>query len=1052
MPKRKPSSKSLSKDSKKPQSQSSKLSKIASFLNKIKVWILIIVRFLKRIWNNQNNEQKPKIEKKNLDSPKKNKVKSNQPLNRFHPKRVIKYIFSLKGLFLFVKLGFLGLILISASFIGLYLHYRQDVPVSIANLNSCIDGQTTKYYDQTGQTLLWSSKSDVDCQPIEISQVSPHLIDALIIIEDRNFYEHRGFQATAIIRAVLNNVFNDNQGVQGGSTITQQYIKNAILKDSRRNLDRKIKEVIIALELERTFEKDEILTAYLNTISFGSIYSGVEAAAQGYFQKPAKNLSLDEATLLVAALPAPTTYWNNPQLHRQRQLLILSEMLQAGVISQAQYDRAKSIDSLANVTRSHKQYENIIAPHFVLEAEKRLTEELCQEQRQETGDQDLPCDNIRLKGYKVITTLNMETQKIIEDTIEAVVPTIIHRGFDNAAGVAVDVQTGKVIGQVGSRDFNYEGFGQVNTVTQQRDPGSTFKLFDYAALIENTDSWGPGSIFYDYKTTFNDQGWTPANYNNKHAGPITMRQALGQSLNIPAVKAMYIAGIDTVHDLAYQAGIRTKLPCSETYCGLATAFGGGAEVRLDELTNAYATFSRNGNYLPLTYIDRVENADGRLIKQWRQRPQRVIKHQTAYLLNHMLADSSARYTQAFNLDSSVNTVMAMKTGTDDHFVNNHIVGYSQAVAFGGWIGHHDEAVLFETERHTVQPKALMIKTFMENYHRQFPAAKRDHWLQPQGIKSIKIDLITGYQVGGSENLNLNSSNIRYLISEGQHPRPVKTDIFPSWYVPKVSLQENQQQLTVDIVTGKIATACTPPLALRQGLAVNILNEISFDDPFYESWQKPILEGLLQQKNIIGYSAVYDDLHQCNDPKPQITLLNSSCSNICLIEVRLIAGKFALDKLTVRSGHQIIENGEITLSDEDQQIISFEYNPFQNQINPVSRGLLELEVIDKAYYHQTLDVNLNIVNFPVTSPEDDQSLYLRQAEISADGRSLILAWNRLVDDLSLYFEGNCQNIEPRQIIHRTTQLVIDISQYPSGQCQIYLSNGQQVSNSLIIQLD
>ena len=414
--------------------------------------------------------------------------------------------------------------------------------------------------------------------------------------------------------------------------------------------------------------------------------------------------------------------------------------------------------------------------HFVLEAEKRLTEALCFLETDELPTAE-KCESVRLLGYEIITTLDINTQDLVEKTVADVIPTISGKGFDNAAAVAVDVQTGKVLGLVGSRDFEYPGFGQTNTVTQQRDPGSTFKPFDYAALIENSPDWGPGSVFYDYQTTFDNRGWTPQNYTGKHAGPITMRKALGNSLNIPAVKAMYIAGIDRVHDFAAEAGIRTKLPCTGG-CGLASAFGGGAEVRLDELTNAYATFSRRGIYLPLTYIDHVKDAEGQILKQWRQKPEEVLSQETSYLMNHMLADKSVRYTSAFNLNPSAETTMALKTGTDDNFVNNHIVGYSKSVAFGGWIGNHDEAVLHETDRQTTPPKALMIKGFMESYHRNIPFEKKNHWGRPAGIQEVRLNSLTGYEVDEEEVVSEEEIADLPPIASASHKRYFSVLVYP----------------------------------------------------------------------------------------------------------------------------------------------------------------------------------------------------------------------------------------------------------------------------------
>ena len=955
-------------------------------------------------------------------------------LHKLRPKKVLGFIFSIRGLVLGIKIAVVIGILGTTAVAVLYLHYRRDVPTSIANLQSCVEGQTTKYYDRTGEVLLWASKSDFDCQPVQLEDVSHHLINALITVEDKDFYSHSGFEIQAIVRAGINNLLN--RKTQGGSTITQQYIKNAILQDRSRTFDRKIREIILAVELERTFEKDEILTAYLNTVAFGSIYSGIEAAAQGYFDKSSKNLTLDEAALLVAALPAPSVYWGDPELHTNRQRWVLRQMLDSGHISKAEYEKSSGIDTLAKIRASHEQYEGIKAPHFVLEAERRLTAELCVAERLE--DPEAKCDNIRLRGYKVITTLDMRAQELAERSVDTVIPTIADRGFDNAASVAVEVESGKVLALVGSRDFGYEGFGQTNTITQQRDPGSTFKIFDYGALFETTSDWGPGSIIYDYSTVFDNRDWQPENYDGRHAGPITVRKALGRSLNIPAIKAMYIAGQDAVHDFAREAGIRTKLPCTGG-CGLASAIGAGSEVRLDELTNAYATFSRGGVYLPLTYVDRVYDAAGRLLRQWRQRPEVVFRAETAYLLNHVLADESVRYTTAFNLDPSADTVMAVKTGTDDNYTNNHIVGYTKSVAFGAWMGNHDEAFQFEGSQSTSVPKALMLKPFMESYHENVPYEKRNHWTRPAGIKEVDIDLLTGYQAIG------NSS------SESEEERLSRIDIFPSWYVPQVS-PEFDRVVDIDIASGKLAGPCTPPSAIRQLRAVKIKSEIEIDDPFYEIWQTPILAGLQEELQVAGYTGAVDDLHSCDDRRPQIRVISQSeaCNDLCQVQVEVTAGTFDLKQVNFIHNFKTLTDGELVVEGRSQ-VLSYDYRPSSVDSPANVRGALSIEVVDEGFYVDRVDVFFQIAGFPSPVLPDD-NIRLTSLNIDQSTQTAAVDWSRPAYGLELHFGGGCEIIAPILLNGESTRVEIGITDFPEGVCDAFIVDAEgRLSNRLSFQI-
>ena len=906
-------------------------------------------------------------------------------LYRLHPWRQLRFWFSWRGLGWLMRLSLLGLIITGGVAGAIYLNYREDLP-TIADLQSCLQGQTTKYYDRTGQTLLWASKSDVDCQAVKLDQVSPYLIKAVIAAEDDNFYNHNGFEPRSIARAAWNNV--RGREIQGASTITQQYIKNAVLQDRQRNFERKIRELILAIELDRKFTKDEVLAAYLNTIAFGSIYQGVEASAQGYFGKSAAELTLAESALLVAAIPAPSSYWANPERHLARQRQVLNLMYQAGSINQQQMEAAKKVDILAQVRRSHQQYENIIAPHFVLEAEKRIKDRY--------QDQE-----VRTMGLKVITTIDLRTQELAQKSIEAGIDEVAKRGFDNAASVAIEVSTGKVLAQMGSRDFDFPVFGQTNTVTMKRSPGSAFKVFDYASLIENTADWGPGSTFYDYETLFDiNQEYQPTNYSGNHAGPISMRLALGDSLNIPAIKAMYIVGLDKVHNLAKKAGLRSELDCGG-YCGLSTAIGGGVGVRLDELTNAYATFSRRGTYLPLTYIDRIYDKDNRLLHQWRPQPEKVISTETSYLMTHMLADNAARYTQVYNLDG---VVAGIKTGTTDYYRNNHVIAYSKKVAYGVWIGHHDIRVKFTEESYTNRPKAIILKSFMDPYHANLPISDRNHWSPPPGIQKVRIDLKTGYQVLEP------TVDDESLLADPLDPNQVDPpdpeawkwgtfeDVFPSWYRPRLKPSADNQ-VSIDIVSLKRATDCTPVRALGLASAFPILPELPSTDPYYSIWMEPINDALGLTANIREVEG-YDDIHQCDDVLPSIELSGpQTCHQSCRILAIITPGTHPIDRVEFMVGDQLLPNGQVKV-DSTQRPIEYIYHPEES----IDQVIFKAEVIDQALYDAS-----DQIGFRATVNGDSilDEIVLDSFEISASGLSFEFSWNQPLAGLKAQFGGVCQ---------------------------------------------
>jgi penicillin-binding protein 1A len=377
------------------------------------------------------------------------KGRMNRILYRMHPKRVAAFVFSREGLMIGLRvLGIAVLLGFVASFV-VFAYYRKDLPKNITDLKSCSQGQKTSYYDRTGEILLWRGEGDVDCRPVALSEMSEYLKEAVIAAEDQQFYSHPGFDTKATFRAAFSNVKGES-GQQGGSTLTQQYVKLAVLNNNEKRLSRKIKELILSIELERSYEKDEILQAYLNEISFGSVYNGAESAAQGFFEKSAKDLTLDEAATFAAAIQAPGTYWEpegQASLIERRNNYVLEEMVDMGFVTREEADAAKKVDTIAKLSKSRNKYKDIKAPHFVLEVQKQLELEF--------GEK-----NIRSQGYKVITTLDMTKQQIAEEAVANGVPKLEQYQFDNAALVSEEVATGQVVAYVGSRGFTYSDYGE----------------------------------------------------------------------------------------------------------------------------------------------------------------------------------------------------------------------------------------------------------------------------------------------------------------------------------------------------------------------------------------------------------------------------------------------------------------------------------------------------------------------------------------------------------------------------------------------------------------
>lgn len=539
--------------------------------------------------------------------------------------------------------------------------------------------QSTKIYARDETTLLYEIHGDIRRTLIQIEDVPDIMKYATIAIEDQDFYNHQGFDLGGIIKAACHEAFGNLGGLcpqRGGSTITQQFVKNAILT-TERSYTRKIKELVIAYQLEKKFSKDQILQLYFNEIPFGSTLYGVEAAAQSFFGKSVRDVTLAEAAFL-AAIPNRPTYYspygNNTDALSARIHLILDEMVAQGYATEAEAAEAKTVNLLEQL---RPPYQNITAPHFVLWVKEQLAEKYG-ETVVETG------------GLKVITTLDIDKQRVAEEVIAEQAPKNADRyGASNAALVSIDTKTGQITAMVGSKDYFDDSIdGQVNVTLRPRQPGSSFKPVVYASAFEK--GYTADTILFDLVTNFKtDTGnYTPKNYDLREHGPVTMRQALAGSLNIPAVKTLYLAGVDTVLDNAQKLGYTTLGDRSRF--GLSLVLGGG-EVTLLEHTAAFATFAREGEYHPPTGVLRVEDANGKVLEQFEERSEQVMDTKAIRLLNNILSDDGAR-AYIFGAGGYLTLPgrpVAAKTGTTNDYRDAWTMGFTPYEATGVWVGNND---------------------------------------------------------------------------------------------------------------------------------------------------------------------------------------------------------------------------------------------------------------------------------------------------------------------------------------------------------------------------
>lgn len=620
-----------------------------------------------------------------------------------------------------VLLGIVISFLAVAGGVASYAYIASQLPPAEELKRRQFHFRTSTIYDRNGN-ILWEINDPNFGRRTDVSlaDIAPDLRNATIATEDRNFYLNVGVDPIAVVRAVYYNV-TEGSIVSGGSTITQQLVRNVLLSETERTertVLRKVKEAVLAIEVSREYSKNDILEIYLNQIYYGNLAYGIEAASRTYFGKGANQLTLAEAALLAGLPQSPAVYdpYTNPEGAKARQEVVLGLMIEARYITLEEAKAAEAEPVIENLGEPSFEFA---APHFVTLVRAEL-------------EATYPPEVIYQAGLRIETTLDKRLQTIAEEIVAAHVNSLAARDVTNGALVAVDAQTGEVLAMVGSKDFRDEAIaGQVNMAVAPRQPGSAIKPLVYLAAFER--GWTPSTLIMDVPVEYPDGAggvYQPQNYDQKYHGPTTVRIALANSYNIPVVKGLEFVGIEALKEMAARLGITTL---TRNDYGLALALGSG-EVPLLEMTGAYQAMANGGVLLKPHTILKVQDNQGRDITPPRSDPQQVLRADHAYLMTHILADNQAR-SRAFGPNSALrlSRPAAAKTGTTNDFRDNLTLGYTPDIVTGVWVGNADYTPMQGTTG--LSGAGPIWHEFMERAHEGLPV--RD-FARPAGIVQIEV--------------------------------------------------------------------------------------------------------------------------------------------------------------------------------------------------------------------------------------------------------------------------------------------------------------------------
>ncbi|MBP5633422.1 penicillin-binding protein [Candidatus Saccharibacteria bacterium] len=803
-------------------------------------------------------------------------------LARLRPDRFFKWWFSRDNQIRLLKIFVAFILIIIIAIGGLFLYYKKDLAeINPEELANRVQNTVNTYLDRNGE-VLWEDKGSGDYRlVVDGSDISTYIRQATVAIEDKNFYSHMGVDFWALIRAAFVTLTGGN--VQGGSTLTQQLIKQVYFSDEAGNrgiggIPRKIKEAILAIEVEKMYDKEQIITLYLNESPYGGRRNGIESAARTYFGKSAKDLDLAESALL-AAVPNNPAVLNpyNTAGHKRlinRQHKVLDRMVEMNYITQDEANAAKEVDIIAKILPEADQYADMKAPWFVLEVKSQL-------------EAKYGMKTMREGGFTIKTTLDWRAQQIGEQAVADGASLFYKNNSDNATLVSVDVETSQVVVMVGSANWNAPGYGQVNASTSLLEPASSIKpILDYTPLFMQREgmNFAPGTVLMDENIDAIYCKGSPGkcrvrNSSGKFYGPITIREALAGSLNILAVKALYINGIENSLDIAHKLGDVSYCANGET-AGLSMAIGGGCGVRPVEHANAYASIARGGVYKDLVYVLEVKNASGDVIESWSDNEgTRVVNEQVAYMTTSILSDINARVKYFGNFGRSAGfysnkTWFAAKTGTTENGAgsakDSWIMTYTPVLATAIWNGNHDGRVL-KNDTHDICFK--ISASYMDRVHEEVYGAD-GKWKSGDKIN----------EPAGMQHMTVNG----------------KADIWPSWYNKTTSSGISKEKMVFDSISKKLATDCTPASTRIEVEVEKMLDPMTQEESIYA-------EGYLPEEE--------DDVHSCSDAKPSVgTISVGGSEGAWTISVTLKNGKYTLEHYSISVNGKAVKDGSVTATE------------------------------------------------------------------------------------------------------------------------------------------
>lgn len=625
----------------------------------------------------------------------------------------------------FATLFFVGIIVGVITLAGLFVYYARDLP----NPDKIVrrEGFATKIYDRNGK-LLYDLFSGARRNSVDLNDVPLWVRQATISIEDKNFYKHGGFDVWGIIRGGANSLLTGR--LQSGSTLTQQLVKNVLL-NNQQTINRKLKEFILTVQVERKYSKDQILQMYLNEAPYGGTAWGIATASDMYFGKKVSELTLAEASILAGLPQSPSRY--SPyvgKLYIDRADEVLRRMREDGYISRVQELSAR--DQIPNVQFS-TQSGLLKAPHFVFYVKDQLVARYGEKLVEEGG-------------LRVTTSLDLNLQESAQKAVSEEIDKVKNLHITNGASVTMDVKTGQILSMIGSKSWDDPAGGKFNVTTALRQPGSAIKPVVYLSGLRK--GYTAATLLMDVKTSFpggDKPEYVPENYDGKFRGPILVREALGNSINIPAVKMLSLVGVPDMLNIAYDMGISTLKPTKETLdrVGLSVALGGG-EVRLLELVSAYSAFGNGGKRVEPVAILKVTDSSGRVLEEWKDSSHKlVMTPDEAFIISSMLSDQNARQI-TFGPRSAINVsgkTIAVKTGTTNDKRDNWTIGWTPSVITGVWVGNNDNSPMKEVASGVTGAAPIWKRIILASL-----SNKNDEpFVVPDGIVTMDVDAISGYK-------------------------------------------------------------------------------------------------------------------------------------------------------------------------------------------------------------------------------------------------------------------------------------------------------------------